>query len=162
MKEVVIAFAGNPNVGKTALMNAIAGSSLQVGNWPGVTVEKKEAVFSRNGKRFRGVDIPGIYALTPYSMEEKVARDFLLEERPDIIVNVIDMTNVERNLSLTLQLMELGIPMVLALNMWDEFAHLGGDFNLGLFSKEIGLPSVKTVARTGEGVDDLISEVVRI
>ena len=162
MKEVVIAFAGKPNVGKTALMNAIAGSSLQVGNWPGVTVEKKEAVFNRNGKRFRGVDIPGIYALTPYSMEEKVARDFLLEERPDIIVNVIDMTNVERNLSLTLQLMELGIPMVLALNMWDEFAHLGGDFNLGLFSKEIGLPSVKTVARTGEGVDDLISEVVKI
>lgn len=162
MKEFVIAFAGNPNVGKTALMNAISGSSLQVGNWPGVTVEKKEAAFTREGKRFRGVDIPGIYALTPYSLEEKVARDFLLEERPDLIINVIDMTNVERNLSLTLQMMELGIPMVLALNMWDEFTHLGGEFNVSLFSKEIGLPAVKTVARSGDGVDELIRETVRL
>ena len=161
-KETVIAFAGNPNVGKTALMNAISGSSLQVGNWPGVTVEKKEAVFVRDGKRFRGVDIPGIYALTPYSLEEKVARDFLLEERPDMIINVIDMTNVERNLSLTLQLMELGIPMLLALNMWDEFVHLGGEFNISLFAREIGLPAVKTVARSGEGVAELLEEAVKL
>src|SRR6056297_1940948 len=153
--ELLVAIVGNPNVGKTAILNKIAGQKLKVGNWPGVTVEKKEAVIEFNGKKLKLVDLPGIYSLSPYSMEENIARDFVIEENPDFIVNVIDSTNLERNLYLTTQLMELEIPMVVALNMWDEFEKKGYKIDLDLFKELVGIDVVPTVGRTGEGVVDL-------
>ncbi len=107
---IKIAFAGNPNVGKTALINAVAGSKLKVGNWPGVTVEKKEAEFEFNGEKINLIDLPGVYSLSPYTIEEKVTRDFIINENPDVIINVVDSTNLERNLYLTMLLKELGKP----------------------------------------------------
>ncbi|TYB31174.1 MAG: ferrous iron transport protein B [Candidatus Mcinerneyibacterium aminivorans] len=152
---MLVAVVGNPNVGKTAILNKVAGQNLKVGNWAGVTVEKKEAVIEFNGTKIRLVDLPGIYSLSPYSMEENIARDFLIEEKPDFIVNVIDSTNLERNLYLTTQLMELEIPMVIALNMWDEFEKKGYDIDLELFRELLGIDVIPTVGRNGKGVDEL-------
>ena len=121
---IKIAFAGNPNVGKSALINAIAGSKLKVGNWPGVTVEKKEAFFQHNGEEINLIDLPGVYSLSPYTLEEKVTRDYIIFENPDVIINVIDSTNIQRNLYLTQLLKELNKPMILAFNFFDEFEKL--------------------------------------
>jgi ferrous iron transport protein B len=118
-KVITVAVAGNPNSGKSTLINAIAGTRLYVGNWPGVTVEKKEALFEYEGRKIKLVDLPGTYSLSPYTQEEIIARDYLVHERPDVIINVVDATNLERNLYLTVQLMELGIPIVMALNIYD-------------------------------------------
>ena len=115
---MTIALAGNPNSGKTTLFNALTGANQYVGNWPGVTVEKKEGKL-KHRKEIRVVDLPGIYSLSPYTLEEVVARNYLLNERPDAILNIVDGTNLERNLYLTTQLRELGIPMVVAVNMMD-------------------------------------------
>ncbi len=161
-REIVIAFAGNPNVGKTALINAISGAKLKIGNWPGVTVEKREAEFEFEGRRFRLVDLPGIYSLTPYTLEERIAQEFLLEERPDVVVNVIDVTNIERNLYLTTQLAELEIPMVIALNMWDEFKSKGFQLDVEMLSKILRVPCVPTAAVRGKGVDRLLKEVIKV
>ncbi|NPA15339.1 MAG: ferrous iron transport protein B [Deferribacteres bacterium] len=158
---MVIAFAGNPNVGKTALINAISGAKLKIGNWPGVTVEKREAEFEFEGRRFRLVDLPGIYSLTPYTIEERIAQEFLLEERPDVVVNVIDVTNIERNLYLTTQLAELEIPMVIALNMWDEFKSKGFHLDVEMLSQILQVPCVPTAAVRGKGIDRLLKEVIR-
>ncbi len=118
--KYVIALAGNPNSGKTTLFNALTGSRQRVGNWPGVTVEKKEgSLKSKNADDVIIQDLPGIYSLSPYTIEEVVAREYLVHERPDAIINIVDGTNIERNLYLTTQLMELGIPMVIAINMMD-------------------------------------------
>ena len=119
-----IAFAGNPNVGKTALINEIAGSKLKVGNWPGVTVEKKEAQFTYENEEIFLIDLPGVYSLSPYSNEEIITRDYIINENPDLIINVVDATNLERNLYLTALLKELGKPMIIALNLYDEFKKL--------------------------------------
>ena len=129
-RPVTIAVAGNPNSGKSTLINAIAGSRLHVGNWPGVTVEKKEATFEHAGRTVRLVDLPGTYSLSPYSQEELVARDYLAHERPDVVVNVVDATNLERNLYLTVQLLELGLPVVIALNIFDEAQAKGYRFDV--------------------------------
>ena len=114
--DLIIAVAGNPNSGKSTLINAIAGSRLHVGNWPGVTVEKKSASFEFQGRRVTLVDLPGTYSLSPYTQEEIIARDYLVHEKPDVIVNVVDATNLERNLYFTIQLLELEIPIVMALD----------------------------------------------
>jgi len=119
-RTISVAVAGNPNSGKSTLINAIAGTRLQVGNWAGVTVEKKEATFDHGGKNIRLVDLPGTYSLSPYTQDEIIARDYLALDRPDLIINVVDATNLERNLYLTVQLLELGIPVVMALNIIDE------------------------------------------
>ena len=119
-RVLTVAVAGNPNSGKSTLINALARTRLQVGNWPGVTVEKKEAVLEYQGWKIRLVDLPGTYSLSPYSQEEIIARDYLVQENPDVIIDVIDATNLERNLYLTMQLLELGIPVVAALNIYDE------------------------------------------
>ena len=125
---IKIALAGNPNSGKTTLFNALTGSNQFVGNWPGVTVEKKEGKL----KKYDGVivtDLPGVYSLSPYTLEEVVARNYLLDEKPDVILNIVDATNIERNLYLTTQLSELGIPMVIALNMMDVVRKMGDKIN---------------------------------
>ena len=120
-----LALAGNPNCGKTTLFNALTGSTAYVGNWPGVTVEKREGRYKKGGQPIDVVDLPGIYSLSPYSPEEVVSRNFILDERPDVIVNIVDATNLERNLYLTTQILEIGTPVVIALNMMDEVARRG-------------------------------------
>ncbi|MGV3523975.1 MAG: ferrous iron transport protein B [Candidatus Sericytochromatia bacterium] len=160
-RELTIAFAGNPNVGKTALINALAQSRLKVGNWPGVTVEKKEARTVYQDCLLHLIDLPGTYSLSPFTIEEQVCRDFLLLQRPDLVVNVIDASNLEKSLYLTLQLMEMEIPMVIALNMWDEFEARGYQFDLEAFAEALQIPVIATVGPTGKGsagLKDLLLE----
>ena len=118
-KHLTIALAGNPNSGKTTIFNSITGTRQKVGNWSGVTVEKKEGIYIFNGQKLKVVDLPGTYSLTAYSLEEVVTRDFLVQEKPQVVINIVDASNLERNLYLTLQFMELGVPVCLALNMID-------------------------------------------
>ena len=155
--ELKIALAGNPNSGKTTLFNALTGSNQFVGNWPGVTVEKKE------GKLSDGVtvtDLPGIYSLSPYTLEEVVARNYLIEERPDAILNIVDGTNLERNLYLTTQLVELGIPVVIAINMMDVVRKNGDTINIGELSRKLGCKIVEISALRGEGVAEAAEAAV--
>lgn len=157
-KEIVIALAGNPNSGKTTVFNALTGSHQHVGNWPGVTVERKEGVVKKNDRTFRVVDLPGIYSLSAYSHEEIVSRDFLIDENVDVIINVIDAGNLERNLYLTTQLLELGIPTVIALNMVDMAARSGYKINVEKFADFLGVQVISTVASKGEGMDKLLAK----
>ncbi|MGL5963976.1 MAG: ferrous iron transport protein B, partial [Fusobacteriaceae bacterium] len=159
---IKIAFAGNPNVGKSALINAIAGSKLKVGNWPGVTVEKKEATFFYEGEEINLVDLPGVYSLSPYTIEEKVTRDYILDENPDVVINVLDATNLERNLYLTELLKELGKPMVLALNFFDEFEKLEYKLDIKKFSELVGLDIVMTSALKEDGLPELMVKVMEL
>lgn len=155
-----IALAGNPNAGKTSIFNALTGSHHKVGNYPGVTVEKREGSVEFRGEEIRIVDLPGTYSLTAYSLDEVVARDFVLNEKPDIIVDILDSTNLERNLYLLLQLIELGLPVVAALNMADEAAEKGIIIDHTTLSKTLGLPMVPTVGSRGEGVAELLEAAV--
>ena len=157
-----IAFAGNPNVGKTAIINNIAGSNLKVGNWPGVTVEKKEATLILNGKQITLTDLPGVYSLSSYTIEERITRDFILDSEVDCIINVLDSTNLERNLYLTLLLMELEKPMIIALNMYDEFKKLGYKIDLEGFKNILGINIVPTSAIKKEGLDELIKQALNL
>ncbi len=151
-----IALAGNPNCGKTTLFNALTGSNQYVGNWPGVTVEKKEGTAHLGDKALTVVDLPGIYSLSPYSMEEIVSRNFIIGEAPDCIIDIVDATNLERNLYLTIQLLELERPMVVALNFMDEVAKRGDQIDVERLSKELGIPVVPITARTGDGLEELL------
>lgn len=155
-----IALAGNPNCGKTTLFNELTGSNQYVGNWPGVTVEKKEGKLKKHEDVII-TDLPGIYSLAPYTLEEVVARNYLLEERPDVILNIIDGTNLERSLYLTTQLAELGIPMVIAINMMDIVRKSGDRVNIGKLSEEIGCKVIEISALKGEGINEVASEAVR-
>ncbi len=157
-----IALAGNPNSGKTTLFNALTGSHYKVGNYPGVTVEKREGSRFRNGREYRFIDLPGIYSLTAYSIDEVVTRDFLLDEKPDLIVDVLDSTNLERHLYLCLQFQELGIPVVGALNMTDEAEAKGIRIDEKLLSSVLGLPMAKTVGTKGGGVDELLDRIDKV
>ena len=149
--SIKIALAGNPNCGKTTLFNALTGSNQYVGNWPGVTVEKKEGKLKKNPE-VTVVDLPGIYSLSPYTPEEIVARKFLVEERPDVILNLVDGTNIERNLYLTTQLSELGIPVVIAINMMDIVEKNGDKIDLEILSKKFGCKAVEISALKGTGI----------
>ncbi len=151
-----VALAGNPNCGKTTLFNALTGSNQYVGNWPGVTVEKKEGETRIGDRAVTVVDLPGIYSLSPYSMEEIVARDFIIGEGPDCIIDIVDATNLERNLYLTIQLLELERPTVLALNFMDEVEKRGDRIDVDRLSKELGVPVIPITARTGEGIEELM------
>ena len=151
-----IALAGNPNCGKTTLFNALTGSNQYVGNWPGVTVEKKEGTAHLGTQEMTIVDLPGIYSLSPYSMEEIVARQFIIGEHPDAILNIVDATNLERNLYLTMQLLELERPMVLALNFMDEVEKAGDHIDVERLSQHLGVPVIPISARDGTGLDTLL------
>ena len=158
---VRIALAGNPNSGKTTLFNALTGSNQFVGNWPGVTVEKKEGKL-RDNKDVTVMDLPGIYSLSPYTLEEVVARNYLITERPDVILNIVDGTNLERNLYLSTQLMELGIPVVMAINMMDVVKKSGDQINTKELSEKLGCEIVSISALKGEGVKEAAAKAVKL
>ncbi|OFI06785.1 ferrous iron transport protein B [Clostridium acetireducens DSM 10703] len=159
--EKVIALVGNPNCGKTSLFNALTGAKQHVGNWAGVTVEKKEGKLNFNGEEITVVDLPGTYSLGAYSEDEKVARDFILKDKPSVIINVVDSTNIERNLYLTTQLLEMNANVVLAANMLDEAKNKNIDINIKELSKKLGVKILGTVATKGEGIKELIEETVK-
>ena len=154
-KTMRVALAGNPNAGKSSLFNQLTGSRQHVGNWPGKTVEKKEGSFVQDGVEVQVVDLPGIYSLSAYSMEEIVARDYILEEKPDVIVSVVDASNLERNLYLTVQLLELGLPLIVALNMSDLAARRGLHIDQHKLSRALGAPVLTTIGSRGDGVAEL-------
>lgn len=160
---MIFALIGNQNCGKTTLFNQLTGSNQHVGNFPGVTVDQKMGeIHTKSGQEGSVVDLPGIYSLRPYTNEEIVTRDFLLNEKPDGIINIVDATNIERNLYLTLQLIDLHIPMVLALNMMDEVRNNGGSINIKKMSEQLGIPVIPISAIKNEGVEELVHTAFRV
>ena len=159
--SVKIALAGNPNCGKTTLFNALTGSNQFVGNWPGVTVEKKEGKLKGN-KDVTITDLPGIYSLSPYTLEEVVARNYLINEKPDAIINIIDGTNIERNLYLSTQIMELGIPVIMAVNMVDLLERNGITLNASKLSEKLGCEVVEISALKGTGIREAADKAVKL
>lgn len=157
----VIALAGNPNSGKTTVFNALTGSNQHIGNWPGVTVEKKEGKFKYNNKQYYVIDLPGTYSLGAYSEDEIVARDFILHGNSDVVINVVDSTNIERNLYLTTQLLEIGVKVVVALNMMDEAKQRNIEIDINALSEKLGVPVVATIASKNKGLDDLIEKAIK-
>ncbi|MBN2242774.1 MAG: ferrous iron transport protein B [Acidobacteria bacterium] len=158
--EATVALAGNPNSGKTTLFNALTGARQHVGNYPGVTVEKKEGSCSHNGNQLHIVDLPGTYSLTAYSIEEVVARDFLISQKPEVVIDIVDASNLERNLYLAVQFLEMGVPLVLSLNMIDVARQRGIEVDAKRLSELLGVPAVPTIARSGRGKDDLLAAAV--
>lgn len=155
-----IALVGNPNSGKTTLFNALTGANQHVGNWPGVTVEKKEGQFRFQDQIYTLVDLPGTYSLGAFSEDEIIARDYILQGHPDVVINVVDATNIERNLYLTTQLLEMDVKVVVALNMVDEARNHQMEFNLEALSKKLGVPIVPTIASKRQGLDKLVETAV--
>jgi ferrous iron transport protein B len=162
MRKVTIALAGNPNSGKSSIFNHLTGARQHVGNYPGVTVEKKEGFCHHGEAEIQVVDLPGTYSLTAYSIDEIVARNYLLEEKPDVVVNIADASNLERNLYLTTQLRELGVPMVLALNMSDVARARGIDIECEVLSRALGVPVVPTIGHKGQGIGELLDRAVAL
>jgi ferrous iron transport protein B len=157
----IIALAGNPNSGKTTLFNELTGARQHVGNWPGVTVDKKEGSYRKN-RDVTILDLPGTYSLSPYSAEEIIARDYIVKERPDAVINIVDGTSIERNLYLTLQIMETRVPMVVAINMMDEVEAKGDSIDCAKLTKLLGVPVVPIVARSGKGLDELLKAATKV
>ena len=155
MNQFLIALAGNPNAGKSTIFNALTGENQHVGNWPGKTVAKKEGSFQVGDLSVTVVDLPGTYSLTAYSPEEVIARDFILQARPSLVVTVVDAANLERNLYLTVQVLELGAPVIIVLNMTDLAAERGITIDTDRLSQELGAPVVTAVASQGKGLDEL-------
>ncbi len=156
------ALAGNPNCGKTTLFNTLTGATAHVGNWPGVTVDKKEGTYKKLDEPIAIVDLPGIYSLSPYTPEEVISRNFILDERPECVINIIDATNLERNLYLTTQIMEIDVPIVLALNMMDEVEKRGDKIDAASLEAKIGLPVVAISALKGQGITELMEKVYEV
>jgi len=159
-QELVVALAGNPNCGKSTLFNELTGGRQHVSNYPGITVERKEGFLNFDGFRLKVVDLPGTYSLTAYSLEELVARDFIVDEKPHVVVNIVDATSLERHLYLTVQLLELGVPVILALNMMDMLEQRGISIDVEKLSKHLGIPVVPMVARIGKGKAELLRTIV--
>ena len=155
------ALAGNPNSGKTTLFNSLTGSTAHVGNWPGVTVDKREGTYRKLGEPIYIVDLPGIYSLSPYTPEEVISRNYILEEKPDCVINIVDATNLERNLYLTTQLLEIDVPVVVALNMSDVVRKNGDKIDAKYLSEKLGTPVVEISALKGENLDSLMEEAVK-
>jgi len=161
MKKITVAIAGNPNSGKTSIFNMVTGTRQQVGNYPGVTVEKKEGLYTYKAYKIRFVDLPGTYSLSPYSTEELVARRFIIENRPDVVVDVVDCSNIERNLYLATQLMEMNVPMVLAFNMSDIAKRNGLQFDIAGLAELLEVEIVRTVGNKAEGKNELLDAIVK-
>ena len=155
------ALAGNPNCGKTTLFNLLTGSTAYVGNWPGVTVEKREGTYKKGAEPALIVDLPGIYSLSPYTPEEVISRNYILDERPDCVINIVDATNLERNLYLTTQLMEIDVPMVIALNMMDAVEKAGDKIDAAALERKIGIPVVAVSALRGTGIKELMDRAIK-
>ena len=155
------ALAGQQNCGKTTLFNQLTGSNQHVGNFPGVTVDRKDGQIKGHPDTLV-TDLPGIYSLSPYTQEETVSRRFILEEKPNCIINIVDATNIERNLYLTVQLMELGIPMVLALNMMDELTGNGGSVRVNEMERILGIPVIPISAAKSEGIQELVEHAIHV
>lgn len=156
MADLTIALAGNPNTGKSTIFNALTGARQHVGNWPGKTVEKKEGTFKLNGHEIEVIDLPGAYSLSAFSPEEQIARDFIVKGRPQVVVNVIDASNLERNLYLTTQILETGVPVIIVLNMRDQADARGLRIDDRKLSALLGgIPVIVAVARRGQGLEAL-------
>jgi small GTP-binding protein len=163
MASLTVALAGNPNSGKTSVFNALTGSRQHVGNWPGKTVERKRGRFQYKGFEVEVIDLPGTYSLSAYSIEEAIARDFILNEKPDVVLVVVDASNLERNLYLVVQILELQARLIVALNMSDRADSLGHKLDVEQLSAEFnGAPVIRTIANRGEGIEALKEAVVRI
>lgn len=161
-KEITVAVAGNPNAGKTTLFNTLTGARQHVGNWPGVTVEKIEGSYLYGDYQVKLVDLPGVYSLTAYSIDEVVARNFILENKPDVVVNIIDATNLERNLYLTTQLIEMEARLVVVVNMMDMAASRGYKIDIERLSSLLGAPVVPMIATRKEGIETLRRTIIDV
>jgi len=161
-KEITVALIGNPNSGKTTVFNGLTGAHQHVGNWPGVTVKRKEGERRYRGYTLKVVDLPGVYSLTAYSLDEVIARNFVVDERPDVTVDVVDATNLERNLYLAVQLREMGVPLILALNMMDMVESRGQSIDIEELARLLGVRVVPLVASRGQGIDSLLEEIVEV
>jgi ferrous iron transport protein B len=159
---ITIALAGNPNSGKTTTFNSLTGARQRVANYPGVTVEKKEGIINYRGHKMRVVDLPGTYSLTAYSPDEIIARNFILKERPQVVVDIVDATNLERNLYLAVQFIELGVPLIIALNMIDVARSRGFKINVGRLSELLGIPVIPTVASSKQGIPELLEQILKL
>jgi len=160
MANLTVALAGNPNTGKTCLFNNLTGAKQHVGNWPGVTVEKKEGKILYEGKLIKIVDLPGTYSLGAYSEDEIIAREYILNEKPDIVANVLDATNLNRNLYLTVQMLEMGANVLIVLNMMDEAKKMGIEIDIEKLSSALGVKIVPTIASKGKGIDEIIKTII--
>ena len=161
-KEITIALAGNPNSGKTTVFNNLTGARQHVGNWPGVTVEKREGNCSYKDYSIKVVDLPGVYSLTAYSLDEVIARDFVVDAKPDVVVDVVDASNLERNLYLVVQLLEMEVNPVVALNMMDVAESRGYQINIEELSRLLGTPVVPMIAARGQGTRELLQTIVDV
>lgn len=161
-EEFTIALAGNPNSGKSTIFNSLTGGRQHVGNWPGKTVEKKEGIWRHDGRDIKVVDLPGTYSLTAYSLEEVIARDYIVDERPQLVVDVVDAANLERNLYLAVQILELGADLVIALNMSDMAEARGYKVDIAKLSEGLGgIPVVPTVGNRGQGIEELKEKIIQ-
>jgi ferrous iron transport protein B len=154
--EITMALAGNPNAGKTTLFNTLTGGHQSVGNWPGVTVEKKEGSLRFESHQIRVVDLPGVYSLTAHSPDEVVSRNFIINEAPDVVVDIVDASNLERNLYLSVHILEMGVPTIIVLNMMDVAEKSGHKIDIAALSAEIGADVLPLVASKGQGIEELL------
>jgi ferrous iron transport protein B len=161
-KEIIIALAGNPNSGKTTVFNNLTGSRQQVGNWPGVTVEKKEGYCTFQGTHIKVVDLPGVYSLTAYSLDEVIARNYIVDDKPDVVVDIIDASNLERNLYLAVQLLEMEVKIVIALNMMDMAETRGYQIDADKLAKMLGVPVIPMTASRNQGTKQLLKAIVEV
>ena len=161
-RKISVALAGNPNSGKTTIFNALTGTRQHAANYPGVTVEKKEGTCKTDGYEIKIVDLPGTYSLTAFSVEELVARNFIIDQHPDVVIDVVDASNLERNLYLATQLIEMNVPLVLAFNMSDIARQRGFKFNLDKLSDLFGAPIVETEGNKNEGIKNLLETTLKI
>ena len=161
-REITIALIGNPNSGKTTVFNKLTGARQHVGNWPGVTVEKKEGSLDYQGYHIRVVDLPGVYSLTAYSLDEVIARNFVVEGKPDVVVDIVDASSLERNLYLTVQLLEMGARVIVALNMMDQADLRGHSINTPRLSHLLGIPVVPMSANRNRGTAELLRQIVNV